>query len=193
MKGLFSQFNGVEIFFIICAVIGSLFVIFRIIMQFIGVTHDTDADFGADSHDIDGHHSDSDIGFKLLSLHGLSSFFMMFGLVGLALFRQSKMGIFISTAGAVLAGLASVWMIKKLFSAFHKLQSSGTINIDNAVGAHGTVYLTIPKGAKGRVLVKINNSLREYDAAAVNEMEIPTGTPVRVVWVDGGILVVEKI
>ena len=193
MKTLFSQFNGVEIFFLICAVTGSVFVFSRLVMQFMGLGHDGDADFSADSHNIDGHHADSDIGFKLISLHGLTSFLMMFGLVGLALFKQTGAGILISITGAVIAGLASVWVIKKLFSGFTKLQSSGNMEYDHAVGAQGRVYLKIPPAGHGRVMVNVKNSLREFDAAAVDESEIPTDTPIRVVWVDGHVLVVEKI
>ena len=95
---------GWKKFFLICAIVGGLFVLFRLIMQFIGLGHDGGSDLDAGGHDIDGHHADSDIGFKILSLHGLTSFFMMFGLVGLALYRQSRMGVFISMAGAVVAG-----------------------------------------------------------------------------------------
>ena len=118
---------------------------------------------------------------------------MMFGLVGLALYRESQVGILFSMVGAIMAGAASVWIIKKLFGVFGKLQSSGTIEIDSAVGAQGNVYLKIPQGGVGRVLVKVKNSLREFDASAVDENEIPSDTPIRVVWVDGKVLVVEKI
>jgi membrane protein implicated in regulation of membrane protease activity len=193
MRHLFSQFNGVEVFFLICAVIGGLFVFFRLITQFLGLGHEDHGDFSTDGHNIDGHHPDSDIGFKILSLHGLTSFLMMFGLVGLALFRETQIGIFFSMIAAIISGLASVWVIKKMFSAFGKLQSSGTIQVDQTVGAQGNVYLTIPRGGMGRVLINVKNSLREYDATAADEMEIPTDTPIRVVWVDGKVLVVEKI
>ena len=192
MRTIISQFNGIEIFFLICAIIGCIFVLFRLVMQFVGLDHDH-GDFPSDSHDIDGHHADSDVGFKVLSLQGITSFLAMFGLVGLALYRESQAGILFSMTGAIIAGAASVWIIKKMFQLFGKLQSSGTIDIDNAVGAQGNVYLKIPQGGVGRVLVKVKNSLREFDATAVDENEIPSDTPIRVVWVDGKILVVEKI
>ncbi len=191
MSEWFSQYNGVEMFFLICAIIGSFFVIIKFVLQFIGMDHDTDLDAG--SGDIDGHHADSDIGFKALSLHGITAFLMMFGLVGLALYRQNQLGTFISMVGASAAGLVSVWIIGKLFMLTAKLKSSGTITIDNTVGAQGKVYMTIPENGSGRVLINVRNSLREYDAMSSNKKEINTGTPVRVVWVDGNILVVETI
>jgi len=193
MRSLFAAFNGIETFFLICAIVGGLFVLFRLFMMLIGMDHDGHGDFSSDGHDFSDHHSDSDIGFKLLSLHGLTSFFMMFGLVGLALYRQSRVGTLVSMVGAVVAGLVSVWIIKKLFGLVVKLQSSGTITIEKAVGAQGKVYLTIPANGTGRVLVKVQNSLREFDASSQGDEEIASDTPIRVVWVDGNVLVVEKI
>ena len=186
MTKLFEQFNGVEVFFLICAVVGGIFVIIRFIVQFIGVDHDVDTDF-------DGHHADSDLGFKILSLHSLTSFLMMFGLVGLAFYRNTKFGIFFSILCAIAAGIAIVWFIGKLFLLAKKLQSSGTITIDDTIGAQGKVYLTIPGDGVGRVMITVNKSLREFDASSNDDKEISTGTPIRVVWVDGNILVVERI
>jgi membrane protein implicated in regulation of membrane protease activity len=193
MGQFFSQFSAMEIFFIICAIVGGFFVIVKFVMQFIGLDSDSGHDLNVDSHNIDAHHSDSDVGFHVLSLHGITSFLMMFGLVGLAMYRQSSMGIMMSLIGAVIAGCASVWIIGKVFMLASKMKSSGTISIDNTVGTQGKVYMHIPEKGSGRVLVTVNNSLREYDATSNNGMAIDTGTPIRVVWVDGNLLVVEKI
>jgi membrane protein implicated in regulation of membrane protease activity len=189
----FSQFSGMEIFFIICAFAGGFFVIMKFILQFMGFDSHTGGDLDAGGHNIDLHHADSDTGFHILSLHGISSFFMMFGLVGLAMYKQSSMGVFISLIGAVIAGCASVWGIGKMFKFANNMKSSGTISIGDTVGAQGKVYMHIPEKGSGRVLVTVNNSLREYDASSNDSKAIDTGTPIRVIWVDGNILVVEKI
>lgn len=188
---MFSNLAGLEIFFLFCAAIGGIFVLLRLIMQFLGVH--ADADPTADAPvDVDVHHSDSDIGFKFLSLHGLTAFFMMFGLVGFALFRQSNMGHLISIVGALAAGFASVWVIGKLFALVGKLQSSGTIPLKNAIGCEGTVYLTIPAGGYGKVTITVNNRLREFDATSRDKAELKTGASIRVVATSGDRLVVEK-
>jgi membrane protein implicated in regulation of membrane protease activity len=195
---MLSNLSGIEIFYLICAILGGVFVFVRIIMMVVGMDHDAgqgDLDVGGHDigHDAGSSHTDSDSGFKALSIHSLSSFFMMFGLVGLALYRQSRAGLFLSLAGAVAAGFGAVWVIGKLFSMVAKLQSSGTIDINRAVGAQGKVYLRIPENGTGRVLVTVSNSLREYDAQSNDGKEIVSDTPIRVVWVDGNVLVVEKI
>jgi hypothetical protein len=106
---------------------------------------------------------------------------MMFGLVGMALYRQIRMGVAVSVIGAIIAGVAAVWVIKKLFLMILRLQSSGTISIDHAVGSQGKVYLTIPAKGTGRVLINVHNSLREYEASSSDETEIRTDTPIRFV------------
>lgn len=186
-----ADFNGMEIFFLICAVVGGFFVIVKMVLQLAGGETGGDID-----HDvsIDAHHSDSDVGFKLLSIHGLTSFLMMFGLVGLALYRQSRSGLLVSLGGATFAGLATVWVIGKLFQLAGSMQSSGTLAAPLGVLAStGTVYLTIPKGGTGRVTVNVRNRLREFDAVEINGEELATGTAVQVIDVSGNVLVVKNI
>jgi len=189
---MFANFNGLEMFFLACAIFGGFFVVVKLILQFIGGDADTGAD-GISDIDIDTEHVDSDIGFRLLSMHGLSAFFMMFGLVGLALYRQSQAGVIISMVGAVVAGLISVWVISKIFRGAARLQSSGTLKTSDAVGSTGTVYLTIQEGGIGRVSLSFRNRQREFDACEKNGGKVPTGTPVRVVQVNANVLVVEII
>ena len=180
MTGAFSGFDGFEIFFLLCAVIGGFFVLFRFILQFAGVGTDLDTD-GPPT--LDAQHADSDIGFKLLSLQGFSAFLLMFGLVGLALYRQSGAGFFISIAGGSAAGLAAVWVVGKLFALALRLQSSGTL--DSGLAA--------PAGGTGQVTVTMSGRQRELSAVAADGGELPTGTPVRVVRSEASILVVERI
>jgi len=118
---------------------------------------------------------------------------MMFGLVGLALYRQSQMRVPLSIAGALVAGMASVWIIGKLFQGAARLQSSGTLKTAEAVGCKGTVYLTIPANGIGRVSINFRNRLREFDAIEKAGASLVTGTPVRVVEIKANILVVETI
>ena len=195
MENAFSDFNSLELFFLFCAVVGGFFVTIKTIMQFVG--GDGDGDFGAADgdvdFDVDAEHVDSDIGFRLLSMHGLSAFFMMFGLVGLALYRQSQVGMTFAVAGAVIAGLAAVWVIGKIFQGAASLQSSGTLKTADAVGSTGTVYLTIPESGTGQVRINFRNRQREFDAVEKSGGSIPTGSPIRVVAVNANILTVEKI
>lgn len=200
MFGFLEGYGAVDKFFFVCATVGGIFFLVRLVIQFMGMDHDMDAG-GADGAgaggiehaggDMDGH-ADSDVGFKLLTFQGLTAFFMMFGLVGLAIHQQSGMGALLAMVGGTAAGLASVWVIDKMFSAARGLQSSGTLDNTSAIGGIGSVYLTIPKGGTGRVMITFHDRQREFDAVAQDKEEIKTGERVKVVWADGGVLVVEK-
>jgi membrane protein implicated in regulation of membrane protease activity len=194
MTSFFGGLDGFAIFFLLCALVGGFFVLLRFILQFVGGDV---GDAGIEPQleaELEVQHADSDLGFKLLSLQGLSAFLLMFGLVGLALYQQSHAGFFLSIVGAVVAGLIAVWVIGRLFALAHSMQSSGTRdNIAAAVGCSGTVYTRIVAGGNGQVTIAIQGRQREFVAMAADGSEVPSGTPVRVARVNAGILVVEKL
>lgn len=190
MFGLFSGFDGFAVFFVICAMVGGFFVLLRFVLQMTGGVTDFDTDLHPAG---DLHHTDSDVGFKLLSLQGMAAFLLMFGLVGLALYQQSKAGMVFSMFGGIGAGLGAVWIVGKLFALAGRLQSSGNLAADAALGSEGTVYLAIPAGGSGRVTIVVQGRQRECDAVAADGGALPTGTPVRVVRIGAGIATVEKI
>lgn len=202
-----SDVPWIEGIFWISTVLGGTLFILRTVLMFIGGDlelggADGDIDLGGELHldfdgdvsgDFDGDHADADTSFKALSLQGLTAFFMMFGLVGLALTRANLHAVF-SISGAVIAGMFTVWVIGMIFAGMRSLESSGTINVANAVGATGTVYLTIPAKGSGQVQVAVQGSLKIFDAIAKRKKKIATGEKVRVVEVmDGKTLIVETI
>jgi len=188
MLSFLSNFSPLDHFFLVCACVGTFFVFIKFSVNLVGFDSHAITDAG-----IDDLHTDSDVGFRLLSLYGLSSFFMMFGFVGLALSRQSQVGMSISIAGATVAGFASSWIIGKIFKIASRLQSSGTLQTSDALGCDGTVYLSIPQNGVGRVTINIHNRLCEVDATAKNGNKIDTGTLVKVVGINGSTFLVEQI
>jgi len=196
MTPWFETLSGTDRFFLICAIIGSVGVLLRLVSQIFGfVGGDVDGGADVDISDGAGHadaHHDGD-GFKIISFHGLAAFFMMFGLVGFALNRESKAPLIVSIILGIVAGAIAVWVIAKLFSLAGRLQSVGNLDVNKAVGCHGAVYMQIPKGASGRVVINIAGRQREMDALHVNGEEIATGTQVVVVKIDGRIALVDFI
>jgi membrane protein implicated in regulation of membrane protease activity len=203
-----------EQIFLTCALSGTVVFTIRMILMFIGLTgdggdsvlpeagaeHAGDIDFDSGHGDLtttdsDIHHDidNSDASFRILSIQGLTAFFMMFGWVGLAMIRESGMSGFISVFGALVAGLFSAWVLACMFRFAMKLQSDGTMRISSAMGAGGTVYLRIPAEGTGQVQVEVDGRLKVFDATSANKEEIKTGEQITVVWIqDNGILAVEK-
>jgi hypothetical protein len=191
MEAFYNSLSPVQKFFLFSALVGGAVFVLRMIMMLAGLG----------SHDIhDGHfdysdtHSDADASFKLFSLHGLTGFFMMFGLVGLGLSRQQLIPDLVAGAVGVLAGLATVWVIGKIFSGMAKLQSDGTLRLSDAIGQQGRVYLTIPAGGTGQVQVAFQGRMMIYEAVSANKEAIKTGEQIVVIDIVGGnILSVEKV
>ncbi len=184
--------NWIEIIYWASAIIGGTIFILRLGMMLLGGGISDDAlDAAFDDGGTSGH--DADISFKLLSVQGLTSFFMMFGLVGLALLR-ANLPILLTVLGGMIAGFLTVAITSLIFSQMKKLQTEGTINIQNTIGTDGTVYLTIPKNGTGQVQIIAQGSLKIFDANAKNKDAIAVGERIRVTGVTGGnILTVERI
>ena len=210
MVALSVQFSGIETLFLVCAIIGGVLFVVRLALQFIGGdggSHDigdlSDADgvdfTGTDVHgdlagdaDLDVH--DTYLSFKILSFQGLTAFFMMFGLVGLAMMRETEQGPTAAVIAASLAGLGTVWVIGAIFRKAGALQASGNIHLRNAIGQEGEVYLNIPSAGTGKAKVTVQERLRIYDAVSTGSEAIKTGQRIRVVDVTPqDVLVVEAI
>jgi membrane protein implicated in regulation of membrane protease activity len=174
--------------FLVSAILGGCLFLVQLVLQFLGGDFDGpgELEFGADAS--------SDVAFKVLSLQGLSAFFLMFGLVGMALRNETGVGPTLSLLGASFAGAASTLVIRELFRLFTRLQSSGTLRIGDAVGATGTVYLSIEPGKPGKVTVVVGSRSLVRDAIPEGRQTLPTGTPIRVVQVlDDGVLMVTRL
>lgn len=192
----FDSLSPLEKVFFFSAAVGGVLFILRMILLLVGGHHDGDP--GMDMHgDMDGHHGhhhDSDASFKVLSLQGLTAFFMMFGLVGLALSKTSGFAAIWATLGAIAGGALALWIIGKVFRMMIRLQSDGTLNMKNAMFKEGVVYLTIPAKGEGKVQITVQKALREFTAVSAAKEEIKTDTPVRVVDIkNGNVLVVKKV
>lgn len=166
--------------FTFSALIGGILFLVQLILMFLGghADVDTDVDLNLDG---DVGHATADVSFKVLSLQGITAFVMMFGLVGWAMRRESHAEALPALAAAVVAGSVSVWIISKLFAFFNRLQSTGTLNIQQAVGATGQVYLTVSPGKPGKVTVTVGTRSLTLEAITEKNEVLETGTPVRVV------------
>lgn len=171
--------------FLVCAVVGGAALVLRTGLLLFGVGDDLAAPPGVDGH--------GDAGMQLLSIQGVAAFLTMFGLVGLALLRQSPVPGVLALPVAFAAGLGSMWLIAAVFRLMRGLESSGNVDLRRAIGEQGTVYLTLRPPGGGQVQLSVQGRLGVYDAQAGDGSEIPTGRPVRVVAVRGGALVVEPL
>ena len=198
MNELWEGYSALEKVFFCSAVTGGSIFIFWMVLQLLAGTDgglDTDAS-GADVGHGDTHFDDGggiDPGFKVLSSQGLSSFFTMFGVVGLALSRRD-VGPVGSAMGGLCGGALMVYAMAMLFGFLMKMQSSGSLQMKNAVGQEGTVYLKISADGTGQARINMQARLEIFDAISDNKVELTTGTRVKVTRVvSGNTIAVVKI
>jgi hypothetical protein len=169
-------------FFLYSAIAGGALFLVQLALSMVGAG-DADLDFGG-HHDVSTGHTSADTAFKLLSLQGLTAFFAMFGLVGLALYHESKAGPTVSVVGALVGGSLTTWLIAKLFRAAKGLEASGTVELSRAVGLTGTVYLRIAAGKPGKLTINVHGRLLTLDAVTAGET-LETGVEAKVTRVLG--------
>lgn len=191
----FSGLGGLEQAFAMAATIGSIVFVFQLVLMLVGAGGDG-AD-GADGAGMEaGHdvaHADSDVAFKVLSIQGATAFVMVFGFAGFAMTRGSGFGAIPSLAVAFVAGFAAMWLVAKTFAVFRRMQSSGTLDLKNAVGQAGRVYLGVKPDAPGKIEVAVQGRLQIFDAVSEGGEALPTDTRVVVVRVENqNVMVVRR-
>jgi len=200
-----NNLSWIEIIYWGATIIGGTLFLLRTILFLVGggLDHDVmdadfhgempgDHDFHLDLDHVDGI-ADSDFSFKILSIQGVTAFFTMFGLIGLSLLR-ADLAIIWTMLGGSAAGLFAVYIISLLFSQLKKLQSDGSLKIQNAVGQKGKVYLTISSKGSGQVQLPVQGTLRILDAVSADKKSIKTGSIVQVTDViDNKTLVVQEL
>ena len=200
MVEFLNSLSMVEKVFLGCAIVGTSLFLFRTVLLMMGADSDSDigdigdvGDVGDIDFDGDTSMDSPDASFQILSLQGLSSFFMMFGLVGLAMTRSSHTSETWAILAGVIAGFFTVWVMSRIFVGMKKLQADGTLNYSRAVGSEGKVYLGIPAEGEGKVQIVLQGGLKICNAVSANKEELPTGTLVKVVRLSGSnTMVVEK-
>ncbi len=168
---------GAEQWFWAIALVSNVLFAIYLAFQFMG-GHDTDVDGAIDA---DGTVDHPDAGFTILSLRSLLAFGMFMGYTGVVVLR-SGMGWFTALVAGLLAGALAAWLAWRLLRLVLRLQSSGTLKLENAVRQTGKVYLPVPGqlAGTGKVMVKVQGSLRELEAVS-EEGPIPTGEQILVV------------
>jgi len=181
----------------VCAVIGGTILVCQFAMTLFGLGHETldvdlpaDVDMPDDVGDFgeDGggetHHNSSWF-FGVITFRTLVAAVTFFGLAGLA-GESSELIATQTFIIALVSGLAAMYGVHSVMRGLTKLQSDGTVQIRNAVGKPGTVYLKVPgnKSGMGRVQVNVSERTMEYEAMTLHD-DLPTGTPIVVVNIIG--------
>lgn len=155
----------------------TVLLIIQVVMTLMGSDADdmSDIDGGVDV-DGDGD-TDGGAGWQFFTYKNVLGFFTLFGWTGLG-FLSMGMGLFLVVVFSAICGLVMMVSMATLFYYIGKLDQSGTMVIDHAIGRTGEVYLRVPadRAGHGKVMVEIQGTLREMDAITDDEKDLPTGS-----------------
>jgi len=139
--------------------------------------------------------SDAGIPFQFFTIKNLIGFFTIFGWAGVAATDAgASTGVALIVASS--SGLVMMTIMAALFYFLAKANADGTMKFEQAVGATGEVYLTIPgkRNGTGKVQVNVKGILRTLDAMTDEEQDIPSGKLIKVTLVlSNNLLIVSAI
>ena len=145
----------------------------QIVMSLVGADADSDMDVEVEADGLGGH---------IFSLKTIVSFLAMFSWSGIIAqsFGITQMASLIILS--FIAGIITMLTVAFVFYSLTKLAYSGTMNSENAIGHTGTVILSIPEKmkGKGKIQIKIQESLRTLDAMTEELEPIKSNTNVEV-------------
>ena len=182
-----------------CAILGGTILICQFVMTLLGlgdhhdiggdhdISHDVGhGDAGHDHGHDEAHEHDSSWFVGILTFRTIVAALTFFGLAG-KFGAASNFDPPTTLAMAAAAGVAAMFLVAWMMRALHRLKAEGTVRIDRAVGATGTVYLTVPanRSGAGKVTLVLQERTMEYQAVTSELSELPTGTKVVAVAVLG--------
>jgi membrane protein implicated in regulation of membrane protease activity len=166
-----------KIYWCIAIPFSVLFVIQLVTTFFLGDVDGMDAGGNADlSMD-----SDAGIDFQFLSIKNLIAFFTIFGWTGIACIH-GEVSLVVTIVLSLLAGLVMMVIMATIMYYMAKLAENGSLDLNNAKGKTGTVYLPVPGNRKGQGQIQVKvQGFQTLDAMTDEAETIPTGTLVEVV------------
>lgn len=189
MAEFFTSMESSERFYWYLALIASFIFVIQTILTFIGA----DTNTGVDA-DFDGNLDVGAYPFQLFSLRNLINFLLGFGWGGISLYHVIGSGILLAIA-AGLIGLIFIAMFFFIMRSLMKLAEDNTFSLESAIGKSGDVYLTIPplRSGKGKIFISVQGSTKELDAITDSETALHNGMLVKVIGLEGDLLLVENL
>lgn len=157
------------------------------VLAFVGLEHH-DA-FDATNASVD--HGGSGI----FSIKPLTGFFLGFGWAG-GLALDSGLSMIAALGCAGLAGGVMMAVIVGMFRLIVAMKSDGTVQMEGALGAVATVYVTLPAGKApgGQVTVSFHGRQETLPALNLSTRSVASGEKVKVVEIlDGRTVLVEPL
>lgn len=168
---------SLQTLYIGAALLGGFLLLIQVALSVFGFDSDGDVDVADAGDAVDA----AEGGFAGFSFRTVVAFLTFFGIGGWAAL-DSGLSAWISVVAGLACGSLAFWIVGVLLSQTHRLASSGTVDIKNALGVEGRVYLTVPaeRSGAGSVTVKVQGRSVQFKALTRGR-EIKTGALCKVI------------
>jgi len=173
-----------------CAAIPmSVVMLLQLVLMIIGIGFggDSDSDYDSDGADDGGNDggSNPDVA-RIFTIRGIVAFFALGGWAGLAALTAG-IPVLWSVQISLLSGAAAMLLASVVIKLALRMQSSGNLNLSNAISQTADVYITIPpsRSQTGKVTMLLQERFVELDAMTDSETALRPNTKVEVVGLAG--------
>ncbi|MEX0936514.1 MAG: hypothetical protein WDZ59_01550 [Pirellulales bacterium] len=180
-----------ETFYLLCAVVGGTVLVCQFLITLLGLGADADSadDISVDADHADGPHDHghgSNWIFNVITFRTVIAAITFFGTSGMACLAAG-LTLPQTLAISIVTGVAAMFAVFWLMQSMHRFNYDGTMRIDNAIGRHGTVYLSIParQQGSGKVQINLQDQLVELTAVTFAGEALKPGMQVVVVSIIG--------
>ena len=101
-------------------------------------------------------------------------------------------GSFLATVIAICCGILAFVILNYLFKYLLKNEESVNWKMEDTIFQKGEVYLRIPEGGEGIVIIDVKGARREFKAKSFTSEALSTGTPIVVMEIEGEKVVVRR-
>lgn len=183
---MFSEYNV----YLFLAVVSSVLFTIRVVTLFLGVDI---LDLDGDGHFGDyGEIKDSTEAFDIFSYQSILSFLMGLGWGGLTFHNNLGYGSVKTLLFSTVCGVGMALLSTFLMKALKKLNSGSSEQVIPVSGKVGKVYVKIPKGGVGKVMIENKGRLEEFDAVSTDGVDLESNSQVEVLDSTNDILIVKQ-
>ena len=164
--------------FLVCALVGTGVLVLQLLFGMAGGHDGADGMHDHAGHLGHGHHDSAGHALWFLSVRSVAAFLAFFGVTGFFAHRAGWFAGVAVGAGIVVGSVASA-VVTYIQRSMGRLESDGTVRLENAVGLDGVVHVSIPADGAGKVLLNVQGQRLELNAVSPGG-PLPSGTAVTV-------------
>lgn len=202
-----TELGNIQQYAFVVAISATIIMVLFIILMLIGMDGaesfdgdiDLDMDFDMDDIDapVDVYNSESITsvsGLKILTVRGVLAFLSIGGWTVYGIGDSLELGFTLLIG--LSAGILAAYLLALAMKQAMKLEGSGNLNYQTAIGKNAVVYIRVPKetSGKGKVMLTHQGKMIEVDAITKGKEDLTSKTEVKIVELhDATTLVVEKL